>query len=96
MTEHNMSPNERDFDGATTIHFAAGRGHPAVSYTSARLRTKNPLQHCCSSAVPVASCINGTSGTREWNCWHEEGVKKLLGESKPCKGRVQTKIPDVP
>ena len=25
-----MSPNERDFDGATTVHFAAGRGYPVV------------------------------------------------------------------
>ena len=30
MMEHKMSPNERDFDGATTVHFAAGRGHPVV------------------------------------------------------------------
>lgn len=30
VEEHKLSPNERDFDGATTVHFAAGRGHPAV------------------------------------------------------------------
>ena len=34
VTEHKMNPNERDFDGATTIHFAAGRGHPRVRINS--------------------------------------------------------------
>ena len=28
--EHKLSPNDRDSDGATALHFAAGKGHAHI------------------------------------------------------------------